>query len=67
MYYIKLTFFRGGNAHDCYTKQKSEIFSHYRELHLAQEITYKNLCLVRSNQAPCKSGRRLRVNKLRLP
>ena len=42
MYYIKLTFFRGGNAHDCYTKQKSEIFSHYRELHLAQEITYKN-------------------------
>ena len=46
MYYIKLTFFRGGNAHDCYTKQKSEIFSHYRELHLAQEITYKNLKLL---------------------
>ena len=40
----KINFFLGGggNAHDCYTKQKSEIFSHYRELHLAQEITYKN-------------------------
>ena len=34
----------GESAHNCYTrKQRGEIFTHYPELHLAQEVTYKTI------------------------
>ena len=46
----------GGSAHNCYTrKQGGEIFTHYPELHLAQEVTYKTISAREPTHSPFPS------------